>query len=479
MKNQAVNLRFLKRQLSRSLHKVVLVGMLVFCFVLTSCENKKQVVLSLTDIHFNPFQDTVVVKQLIQAPPTEWDDIFKQIEADKIAIYDEETTPQLLSLLLKSMKTKEEGITAILFTGDILAHEFNDLYYSYAVDSNEKAKNEFIYKTVSYVSMKLRNTFPDTPIYFSLGNNDSYNGDYQIADNGAFLSNTSNLFYKNFIDPMADTLSPEDGIDTFQETYSKHGYYKLEEPIFNNCRIIGLNTIFFSPKYPEDKNVPSPGEQEIQWLDKELAASERAGEKVWLLFHIPPGVNVYSTEHNSSDTSLNISLQWKQSYNDRYLELAQRYHKTITASFAGHTHMDDFRLIYNQDSVNNQALGFIHISPSISPVFGNNPAYQLLEVDAETSTLLESTNYYINLSEENPEFEFEYAYTSTYNVRPNMQGLDSLYRAMPIDEKELNEYIKLYPSLSKATGIKTSWQWYWSGIGNITAEDYSKAYKSL
>ncbi len=454
--------------------------MLGIIFMTTSCDNNRTV-LSVTDIHFNPFHDSLVVAELVQTPYTQWDSVFAQINEDKIAIYNQETTPMLFSLLLKSMKQQgqKEGLSAVIFTGDILAHDFNEQYYKYTGQLLEKGKNDFIYKTMAFVSMKLRHTFPNTPIYFSLGNNDSYKGDYAVVDNGAFLHNTTSLFYKNFINPDADTSIHEDRNNDFYKTYSSHGYYSMKLPTVNNCRIIGLNTNFFSVNYSDTTITHNPGLEEIEWLNKELAVSEKAGERVWLLLHIPPGVNVYSTQHNSSPSHIKVSLQWQDTYNKRYISLLQRYHKTIAASFAGHTHMDDFRLIYNQDSVNKQSLGFIHISPSISPVFGNNPAFQVIEVDANTSNLIETTTHFIDLSEVNPNFKFEYEYTSTYNAVPNMQGLDSLYQRLPYNQEDLDSYINFYSSSSKATGITSSWPWYWCGIGNLTQEDYTTAYKQL
>ena len=56
----------------------------------------------------------------------QWDTVFFQIKENKTAVYDEETTPGLLELLLESMGKQKEKISAVIFTGDILAHDFNE-----------------------------------------------------------------------------------------------------------------------------------------------------------------------------------------------------------------------------------------------------------------------------------------------------------------------------------------------------------------
>jgi sphingomyelin phosphodiesterase acid-like 3 len=462
---------------NRILKKSLFALILVTIVMAVSCRdnNNLTTILSVTDIHFSPFHDSSTVKQLIQTSYTQWDTVFSQIEDKKIAVYNEETTPELFELLLKSMGKQKERISAVVFTGDILAHNFNELFYEYSGNTQEKAKNDFIYKTMGYVSFKLRQTFPDAPIYFSLGNNDSYEGDYKVVDDGIFLQNTTNLFYKNFIDPDADTINEKEREGGFYTTYSAHGYYNQKFPLINNGRIIGLNTIFFSVKYSDT----SPGQEELDWLEEQLLASEKAGEKVWLLLHIPPGINVYSSQEKSTQQTIRGLLFWRQPYNERYLELVQRYHEIIVTSFAGHTHMDDFRLIYNQDTINQVPLGFIHISPSVSPVFGNNPSFQIIEVNKNTGTITETTTYYADINEEQPDFRKEYEYTSTYHVTPGLNGLDSLYQMFPNNQEMLDNYIGFYPVSSTEAAITSSWQWYWCGIGNLTSDHFIKAYARL
>lgn len=451
---------------------ILCAGILLFA---ASCSKENHQLISVSDIHFNPFQDSLTVAKLAKSPSKSWDGIFAQMQNKNLPEYNEECNPVLFDLLLKAMSEKKEGISAVLFTGDVLCHDFNDLYKKFTGRDDEKSRDAFIYKTMAYVSSKMKHRLDEIPIYFALGNNDSYRGDYALEDEGEFLKSTCDLFYHNWIHRQATG----DEYPEFRDSYSQHGYYNVENPILDKGRIIGLNTNFFSVNNSDSIWEKSPAAVELNWLEQQLKRAETNGDKVWLLLHIPPGVNVYSTEHKSKANDLQVYLQWKAPYNQSYLSLVKRYHRNITASFAGHTHMDDFRLIYDKASDKQEALDFIHITPSVSPVFGNNPVFQILSIDANTSSLSDAVTFHVDLSAEQATFNEEYTYTSTYDLAPNVSGLDQVYPKFLSNVDYRNIYISYYPSDSKATGINKEWQWYWTGIGNLTASDYKQAYESL
>jgi sphingomyelin phosphodiesterase acid-like 3 len=423
--------------------------------------------ISVTDIHFNPFDDPSLAEELAAKPYSQWDAIFSKSKNKTPSPYKEETNPALLQKLLNTMKKKSNGISAVIFSGDILAHHFNDMIAQYTGAADNYERNRFIYKTVGYISMKMKKTFRGVPVYFSLGNNDSYNGDYALVDDGEFLHTTADLFFGNFI-------IKKNSKDDFYKTFPQHGYYSVPFPAIRQGRIIGLNTIFFSIDYSA-KTSNDPGKAELDWLEKELAKAKQANEKVWLLLHIPPGVNVYDTQEKSTGQNTDVNLFWKTGYNRRYLKLVQQYGEVIAAAFAGHTHMDDFRMIYNSaPSTKRQAVDFIHISASVSPVFGNNPAFQIISFNPQSGELTESVTWYMNLAADtSPAFKQEYVYSSTYGIPPNLTGLESLYPKLVSDSTKRNSYIDLYPVSSANGGISDVWQWYWCGIGNLTPADYT------
>jgi sphingomyelin phosphodiesterase acid-like 3 len=160
-------------------------------------------------------------------------------------------------------------------------------------------------------------------------------------------------------------------------------------------RILSINTNFFSVRYrnacgsPDD---PDPARATLTWLEGRLAAAEQAREHVWLLYHIPPGIDGYATFRQGSCPGTIIPM-WKEAYAEPFLALLRRYAGTVVASFAGHTHMDDFRVIGDAGG----RYAFALITPVVSPIFGQNPAFHTLAYDSQGGILDHTTHDLTNL----------------------------------------------------------------------------------
>ena len=53
----------------------------------------------------------------------------------------------------------------------------------------------------------------------------------------------------------------------------------------------------------------------------------------------------------------------------------------MRASFSGHTHFDDYRLLFDAGGT---AIGLDKVVPAISPVYGQNPGFQRIDYDRAT-----------------------------------------------------------------------------------------------
>ena len=121
---------------------------------------------------------------------------------------------------------------------------------------------------------------------------------------------------------------------------------------------------------------------------------------------------------------------WSQGYAAPFNALLRRYADTIAASFAGHTHMDDFRLLGDGDGY----YGFTLITPALSPIFGQNPAFRAVVYDP-TGTVLDHTTYYLaNLEAAAtagglpPSWQAEYTFTQASHLpRVDTESLARLY----------------------------------------------------
>jgi len=219
-------------------------------------------------------------------------------------------------------------------------------------------------------------------IFITPGNNDNDCGDYTIEANGTFLTDTSEV---------ARQLAGGD--DQFVSDRKSLGSFTVPHPTIPSVRIISLNSIFWSQKYqalssehacaPVGTTAPS---DLLVWVERNLAAAEQANRKVWLMFHIPPGIDGYATamkgqkqfpsgglgEISGAACDSSIVPMWVPEWTSQYDSLLAKYSSTVLAGFAAHIHSDDFRLIGPAGA----GRQFVILNPAVSPIYGQNPGFR-------------------------------------------------------------------------------------------------------
>jgi sphingomyelin phosphodiesterase acid-like 3 len=127
------------------------------------------------------------------------------------------------------------------------------------------------------------------PVYVALGNNDSDCGDYRLDAHSEFLAITGKEVTKNF--PASERQGAE-------ESFAVGGYYSVSLPApIENARLLVLNDIFMSKNYTTcaGKPDPSAADAQLAWLRQQLTEARAKKQKVWVMGHIPPGVDLYAT----------------------------------------------------------------------------------------------------------------------------------------------------------------------------------------
>lgn len=423
--------------------------------------------LIMSDIHFNPFCDPGLMKALTRSDYTKWKGIFESSKDSSYGQYSQDTYYRLLKSTLLAMSARNKKPDMIIINGDFLCHEFQSKYAMYTGIQSRDSMETFMRKTVSFVCLMLNRHFPGTTILPVLGNNDDYCGDYNIQPSGAFL--------KFFASATQATLYKFPSPD-FMDTFSKGGYYQASMPWDSGQVFIGINSVFFSSNYvnacnPSDTS--DPGRQQLQWLKQRLARCAATGKKVWLSCHIPPGINVYSSSRGSGPCVSPTVTMWKSNYNREYLALINQYSSIIMAGMAGHTHMDDFRVL----GTDSAATSFIHITPAVSPIFGNNPAFQEISWNPRSMRFLNSVTYRFNGIEApgKNNWNEEYNYSKTYGTTLlNAQTLDGVWKKIAKDSAARANYINYY-SVSSETP-PSPWKAYWCGIRWQTPETFKSCH---
>ena len=428
-------------------------------------------VVSISDIHFNPFYDPKLAAKLVQSDYTEWQAIFSRSGVQGYGSHSADTSYKLLNSALENIYLRAARPDFIIISGDFLAHDFQETYAKLAGSNDPKAVNSFIDKTIAFVTWVIARRFPKTPVYPALGNNDSYCGDYQVEPAGQFLRATAQTWKR--------LLNNKSNAEFFLQTFPAMGSYSVLAPYNRNHRVIILNTTFFSENYQNTCGDPraEPGTEEMKWLETELEKAAAGKKRVWLVYHIPAGVDVFASVKNGQAGQA-VSL-WQPAYNQQFIDLVARYSSVIVAAFAGHIHMDSFQLVKS----NNQApASFVHITPAISPLFGNNPAFDVFTYDRRLAALKDYSAYYFNLSspaaKKNAPVKWskEYSFAQAF-AQPDFSAtaLQSIYGLMPADKNgDLTKYQAYYNVSNTASpGFdRSNWRAYWCGIGSLTVSTY-------
>jgi hypothetical protein len=220
-------------------------------------------------------------------------------------------------------------------------------------------------------------------------------------------------------------------------------------------RVVSVNTVFLTPKYKNACGTAGgadPGTDTLNWLGQTLAAARAAGEKVWLVQHVPPGIDAYSTTQYL--TCPNVAPMFAPQYQGVYFPLVQQYADIITASFSGHTHMDDFRLIGSGANAS-----YTLITPAISPIFDQNPGFRVVDLAADGQMRDYSTFYLTNLTTAGPanpaKWGREYDFRKAWGVKGvNLGAMQDVYRRIAAGGDAATQYFNFY-SVSKPGGIGT------------------------
>src|SRR5579875_2469153 len=163
----------------RTLFCATAVSLLFFAAALAAGQSTVPAVL-LSDIHFDPFHNPHVFAQLQAAPIDRWPSILDATpdlveDADRAALQVEcrmhgvDTPWPLLKTSLAAAHDAQPDPVFVSMSGDLLSHQFSCRFRHVAHSANPAELSAFAAKTVAFVAMELKQTWPRTPVYLALG----------------------------------------------------------------------------------------------------------------------------------------------------------------------------------------------------------------------------------------------------------------------------------------------------------------------
>ena len=414
--------------------------------------------LIVSDIHFDPFANPKLVDRLAAAPPDQWRAIFESADGQVAGIGSDTNYALLKKALIGMREANASPPKAIVYAGDFLAHRFRSKFDASATRHDDESYDAFVDKTIAFLSDEFRASFPHALIYPAIGNNDSYCGDYNGAPGSPFLAHLAAAWSWGFGANAA----------TIQQQFATGGYYAIDLPIART-RLVVLNSIFWSPLYKNACGDPKadPGGDELAWLQKTLAATA-PGEQVWILAHIPPGVDVFSTLAAAMRDPAHVVMMLSDKSNETLLASIANPASHVTFAIAGHTHTFGFRLLSSPQWPHSVVP--MLVAPSISPVYGSNPSFIVADVNPMTGTVADYRVEILDNARWTREFDFDRAFGVTTVDADSFESLQSAIFDVADIRKRYDSFNDGGSGRSPITDA--TWRAYWCGTTTLTAATF-------
>lgn len=439
--------------------------------------------LLVSDIHFEPFGDPAKAPQLAAAPASQWQAIlatppspdqprrFQSLQQTCNA-RGADTSFTLFESSLKAMRIHASGVSFVAVSGDLVSHAFQCEYHELFPHSAPGGYRAFVEKTLAYVMGELESTFPATPVYVALGNNDSDCGDYRLDAHSEFLAATGKEVTRSF--PAAERKTAE-------ETFATGGYYSVSLPApIENARLLVLNDLFMSKNYAACSGNADPGAAaaELAWLRQQLDEARANKQKIWVMGHIPPGIDVYSTARKLTDVCGGQKPVMFLS-SEKMADVLSAYGDVIQLAIFAHTHMDELRLLKENGQTPASSQGIaVKMVPSISPIHGNSPSFVVAQVDRASAALKDyrvfaaSNQTGVN-AKWTEEYDFAHGFHAAEFTSSSVNKLVAGFAADPGAATEASQaYIRNFLTGASSPLLSLVWPEYVCSLSNDTAQAF-------
>jgi sphingomyelin phosphodiesterase acid-like 3 len=231
-------------------------------------------------------------------------------------------------------------------------------------------------KDLQFLKQQFQLALPNISNFIVVGNNDSYTGDYEAENKSVFLKQSAVLW--------VDLIKQSENKKAFLNDYPSMGYYAVD--LDDRYRLIVLNTVLFSVSVTNPK-ADLLALAQLDWLHQQLSTARQDHKMVLMAYHIPQGLNLVSTFRNYLN---GLQDFWRATYINIFNNDIKEFAGLIKGMMAAHVHREELAIL----GINHQSLVKTTITPSISPIFGNNPTFKVFLLDEASGELSDTTYSY-------------------------------------------------------------------------------------
>ena len=258
----------------------------------------------------------------------------------------------LVDSLLREMQRLAPNPPVIVMAGDFLAHHVSG---ANAIP------------TITTLARRFGAAFPHAQFVIALGNEDSGCGDYALTPNSPFLRAAAAAW--------APLVERNGAAPDFVRTFARDGFYTAKLPLAN-VRAVIVDDAFWSPFYHDGCGVRAdPTPAAFEELDRALHPV--GDERMWLIMHIPPGIDASSTVRLIHHLAIVPFL--RPGPRERVVELIADSARRVELVVTGHVHRFAYRIVERKGAPPVPIL----VSPAVSPILGNLPSFLTADVAAD------------------------------------------------------------------------------------------------
>ncbi len=433
-------------------------------------------VVLLSDIHFNPLplgcpaaDAQQATAALVRKDAKKWSAKEFALQGPPSNLGRDTNYPLLLSALHAAHQAAPHA-RLVIVPGDFVVHTFPEHFRACRPQSTPADFTALATKTMEFVALQIARSFPNAQIVPVLGNNDSDEGDYTLPSQ-EMLQRVAAAWR-----PLVDGKHKAGHADF--SSFPAGGYYEAQLAGWPHLRVAALNSVVWSAKFRgAAKPASSVGDAELEWLQNLLAEADKAGDKVVVVGHVPPGLDAWATRQSGGRQIVTMYQECGEQgasatcrdFGHAVPNLLQRFSSVIALGVFGHTHQEEFRLVGNA-----KAAVATKVVPSISPVLGNNPAF-LVVTAGENFVWRDYTAWVLPLGEgakSPPAWRAEYSFDAAYGEPEwGVAALRSLGEKLNNEPAIRKAFFLRMGSGNTAVEVPTRWQEaYICGLSHMTPE---------
>jgi len=279
---------------------------------------------------------------------------------DRISPYGVDTNDLLLESALAEMRRVDPDPPVVVITGDFVWH---------------RAPPGRALSIITGLAHRFGAAFPRAQFLIALGNNDSDCGDYGTP---------SVAFRREVARAWEPLVNRHGSAPNFERTFTRDGSYVASLPV------AGLRAVAIDDRAASLRYRPACGPRNAKAIFGRLGGYLRDNprrERTWLFFHIPPGMDAFSTSYLTH--RLLVVPFLRSDARNELLGFVNDPRNRVGLVVAGHTHKFAYRLSEAERTPDVPIL----LVPSISPVFNNAPSFLTVEVrdDASVGNVAETS----------------------------------------------------------------------------------------